>query len=163
MAKVLFINQERCNGCGLCQALCSIKQKSACQPSQGLIRVQQHRRFLMGFTLTCRQCAEPACQAACLMECISREPMTGLVIRNLSKCLGCGACMVACPFDIPVLDPEREVFLTCNYCDGDPVCLKACPRQAISWEELSQISRDKRQARAAQSWLAGREEVPRCD
>jgi formate dehydrogenase iron-sulfur subunit len=50
--------------------------------------------------LQCMHCQEPACASACIVGALTKKD-NGAVHYDVSKCIGCRYCMVACPFEIP--------------------------------------------------------------
>ena len=58
------------------------------------------------------------------------------VVRMPIVCSQCKvpACADACPFGVIKVSPEGEVF-KCDLCDGRPVCVKNCTRQALAYVE----------------------------
>jgi len=80
--------------------------------------------------------------------------MTTILYINAGKCRGCRSCQLACSFTrAGVFNPEKSVIrmnrdvqtghtapvimpLDCDFCEGDPACLKVCPYNAISLKEL---------------------------
>lgn len=157
--RILAIDREKCTGCGICQTICSIAKKGAAQPSEARIRVRQDRKKMLQVVTVCQHCVEPACQSACLMECIHKNPVTGLVIRDQRKCFACSACAVACPISAPVLDSDQDVLVSCDLCNGDPACIKVCPHNAIHYEEIGQISEQTRTTQGMRFFGACDEEV----
>ncbi len=77
----------------------------------------------------------------------------GIVDFNNQRCIGCKACMQACPYDALYIDPETNTAAKCNYCAHrvdvglEPACVNVCPTQAIISGDLddpkSNISRIK--------------------
>lgn len=54
--------------------------------------------------------------------------VTGAVLVDREKCIGCGKCIEACPGRIPFLHPGDKKAVICDLCDGDPECVKACQK-----------------------------------
>jgi len=50
---------------------------------------------------------------------------------DLEKCLGCGECAKACPFDAVAVEEGKARILE-DRCRGCRVCVSACPVGAIS-------------------------------
>jgi Fe-S-cluster-containing dehydrogenase component len=56
------------------------------------------------------------------------------------KCIGCGLCQKACPWDMMSFDREKQKASKCFLCDGEPKCVKACPAAALTympWKDRS--------------------------
>ena len=60
---------------------------------------------------------------------------------NASTCIGCEMCRAACPLAVPVFDEALKVAVKCDFCHGEPECVKHCSSRAL--------------------WLAPREEALR--
>ncbi len=90
----------------------------------------------------CMHCEEPACVSACIVGALTKKE-NGAVQYDVSKCIGCRYCMVACPFEIPAYeyhDPITPKVMKCNFCfekiskeDGVPACAAICPVEAITF------------------------------
>lgn len=139
--KILSIDRTKCNGCGLCQNVCSLVKKQKVQPSESRIRIRRVGGRETEYAAVCQHCAEPVCVSACLKGIIDKDPVTGVVSRNTDGCFACAACAVMCPMDAIVHDTDMDAFVTCDTCGGDPVCVKVCPTGALSYGEASEISR----------------------
>lgn len=88
----------------------------------------------------CMHCDHPACASACPTTALKKTAL-GPVAFDASRCIGCRACMQACPFLIPKYDYENRAPLIhkCTFC-GDrlevglkPACATVCPTGAISF------------------------------
>jgi len=61
----------------------------------------------------------------------------GIVDFDKSICIGCKACMAACPYDAIFINPEDHSAEKCNFCAHridmglEPACVVICPTQAI--------------------------------
>ena len=61
----------------------------------------------------------------------------GIVDFDRSRCIGCQACMAACPYDAIYIDPVSHSAEKCNFCTNridrglQPACVTVCPTQAI--------------------------------
>jgi formate-dependent nitrite reductase membrane component NrfD/ferredoxin len=61
----------------------------------------------------------------------------GIVEFDSDACIGCKACMQACPYDAIYLDPETKTAAKCHYCGHrtdvglEPACVVVCPTHSI--------------------------------
>ncbi len=127
-----------CAGCMICNLICSSMHQGVFSKSLSGIHIVQDR-FNMNFTAEiCRQCVAPSCMAACLVEgAMYVDENTGARCIDQEKCIGCGDCAEACPFNdeghIIKYNPETNKYFKCDLCLGDPLCVKHCPRGALSY------------------------------
>ena len=90
----------------------------------------------------CMHCQEPACVSACISGALSKDK-TGAVRYDVTKCIGCRYCMVACPFEIPAYEyfnPITPKVMKCTFCydriskdGGVPGCATICPTEALTF------------------------------
>ena len=76
-------------------------------------------------------------------------PWNGSVNYDVSKCIGCRYCMVACPFEIPAYayhNPITPRVMKCTFCyeriskeGGLPGCASICPVEAITFGKRSTL------------------------
>jgi Fe-S-cluster-containing dehydrogenase component/formate-dependent nitrite reductase membrane component NrfD len=84
----------------------------------------------------CNQCAHAPCVTACPTAAMFKRA-DGIVDFDKSICIGCKACMAACPYDAIFINPEDHSAEKCNFCAHridiglEPACVVVCPTQAI--------------------------------
>jgi Fe-S-cluster-containing dehydrogenase component/formate-dependent nitrite reductase membrane component NrfD len=84
----------------------------------------------------CNQCAHAPCVAACPTSAMFKRA-DGIVDFDKSVCIGCKACMAACPYDAIFINPEDHSAEKCNFCAHridvglEPACVVVCPVEAI--------------------------------
>jgi formate-dependent nitrite reductase membrane component NrfD/ferredoxin len=67
----------------------------------------------------------------------------GIVDFDANRCIGCKACMQACPYDSIYIDPEDHTAAKCHFCAHrtevglEPACVIVCPEHAIIAGDLS--------------------------
>ena len=64
--------------------------------------------------------------------------------RDLSAFGGCRMCMVACPFGAVAYIADHRHTFKCDLCDGDPLCVRYCEPQALTFEIPAQTSLNRR-------------------
>ncbi|MGI8898300.1 MAG: NrfD/PsrC family molybdoenzyme membrane anchor subunit, partial [Pyrinomonadaceae bacterium] len=84
----------------------------------------------------CNQCEHAPCVTACPTTAMFKRA-DGIVDFDKSICIGCKACMAACPYDAIFINPEDHSAEKCNFCAHridmglEPACVVVCPTQAI--------------------------------
>jgi Fe-S-cluster-containing dehydrogenase component len=109
----------------------------------------------------CNHCSNPACVAACPTGAMAKDPETGIVQPDQEVCIGCGACVTACPYEVPVIDPAISKSSKCTLCSDRvalgqvPFCVESCPANARYFGDLadpdSEVS--KLVANGAEQWM----------
>ncbi|MFZ5943893.1 MAG: 4Fe-4S dicluster domain-containing protein [Bacillota bacterium] len=136
------VRYEQCTGCRACQTACSIKKENTLWPEASRIKVLQVGNGPLDIPISCHQCADHPCVAACppKIQALSFNPQSGVVIVDDKKCLRakgvqCKGCAKACPAQTVTYHPQQKVPLFCDLCDGDPACVKACGPQALAFNK----------------------------
>ncbi|SNS02699.1 formate dehydrogenase, beta subunit, Fe-S containing [Humidesulfovibrio mexicanus] len=102
----------------------------------------------------CMHCQDAACVSACITGALTKKE-NGAVHYDVTRCIGCRYCMVACPFEIPAYDydnPLTPQVRKCTLCfdrlkEGKkPGCASICPTEAITFgkrETLLKLARQR--------------------
>jgi len=132
MQLVLLYNPEKCSGCLYCMAACAYKHYGTLDIEKSFVTILGGPEDGSFIGIHCAHCEHPACMAACPKDAITKDEETGLVLIDHMKCIGCRSCNYACPVSIPRFDEELRVSVKCDFCGGDPYCVKFCTTGAMS-------------------------------
>lgn len=155
MKKQLIADAEKCTGCGLCELVCAVNRAGVCHTSLARLSIWRDETGGIFIPMICRQCDGAPCIEACLMNIITKDPVTGITVRNEDKCIGCRACQVACPFEASRYDYLRDVVVNCDHCGGDPMCVKYCPTGALQYIHLCESLESRRNDAARRCVITG--------
>ena len=144
MKRIYLFNSRDCTGCRLCELSCSLKKLGAFNPRVAHIRVVKDEEAGKDVPLVCKQCEKAPCMTACPVEALTRDERTHAVVVSEEACIGCGACVEACPFGAIILQPETNIAWKCDLCGGDPECVKYCASAAIQYIDSSELAATRR-------------------
>jgi Fe-S-cluster-containing hydrogenase component 2 len=135
MRYLITIDATKCNGCRICEMVCSLSHTGACWPERSRLRVvsEETDGRTESIPVLCMQCEVPACRLACPTGATYEGGPTGARLVAAEKCIGCSACVWACPFGASELDLVTRVAHRCDQCEGDPLCVKHCPTGALQY------------------------------
>jgi len=80
----------------------------------------------------CNQCTNPPCVQVCPVGATYQSP-DGVVLVDRKWCIGCGYCIMACPYGVRFFHPVYKTAEKCNFCyhrisnSMKPACVEACP------------------------------------
>ena len=137
---IKVIDQTRCIGCHACSTACKSENQVPLSVNRTYVKSvdvgrfpQAHRAFQV---TRCNQCADPPCATACPTSAMFQR-RDGIVDFDKSICIGCKACIAACPYDAIFINPDDHAAEKCNFCAHridvglEPACVVVCPTQAI--------------------------------
>ena len=119
----------KCTGCRICEMVCSFENSKVMNPKKARLRIYRanNDEIPIDFPIACHHCADAPCIKVCPTNAITRTN-DGMVVVNKSKCIGCGACVEACPFGAMFMDPDENIAINCILCGA---CVDACPVKAL--------------------------------
>ena len=146
MQKMLLIDYKKCTGCSTCEIVCSAQHEGENNPSRSRIHVVKWDwdGFMMPFA--CLQCEDAPCISVCRFKALSRDEEFGKVEIDEDRCIGCKLCVAMCPFGGMACDSMANKVIKCDFCDGDPACVKFCTTQAIRFVDAAQVHLKKQRA-----------------
>jgi Fe-S-cluster-containing dehydrogenase component/formate-dependent nitrite reductase membrane component NrfD len=134
------IDQRKCIGCHACSVACKAENRVPLGAFRTWVKYVDKGRFPNSrryFQVTrCNHCEKPPCVAICPVGAMHKRA-DGIVDFDPSRCIGCKACLEACPYDAVHIDPDRGTAAKCHYCAHrvsaglEPACVVACPEHAI--------------------------------
>lgn len=139
------IDQTSCIGCHACTTACKQENDVPLGVNRTWVKYvetgtfPQTRRQMA--VLRCNHCAEPPCVEVCPTSAMFRRP-DGIVDFDTSRCIGCKACLQACPYDAIYIDPQEHVAEKCNFCAHRvdrgllPACVVVCPTESLTFGDL---------------------------
>jgi len=161
MDKRIVIDPGKCDGCGICELVCAAGRSGTWHPALSRIKVKKDPIWSLNLPVVCSHCEDAPCGSACLMNIIDKDYSTGLTLRVLSRCIGCRACQVSCPFDACTYDYRSEKVVNCDLCEGRaPECVSCCPTGALRYERAEYFGEEKLKAAARAAIIEEAEPVP---
>lgn len=153
---------DSCIGCHACTVACKSEHDVPLGVNRTWLKYVETGTFPntgRSFTvMRCNQCDDAPCIAICPTSALHRAP-NGVVDFDDSRCIGCKACMNACPYDAIYINPETKTAHKCNFCNHrvdvglEPACVVVCPTHAIVSGDLddptSEISKIRARDRTA--------------
>lgn len=142
----IVLDTRRCIGCHSCTVACKINNDLPLEmiynpvTTVGPSGVFPHLH-LTYLPLLCMHCANPPC-VECCPSGASQQRQDGIVWVDENKCVGCKACVMACPYGARIPNPEKGIVQKCDFClerttaGQEPWCVKTCHQRARIFGDL---------------------------
>ena len=134
------VDQTKCIGCHACTTACKSENEVPLSVTRTYVKYVDTGVFPQArrsFQVTrCNQCEDPPCVEACPTAAMFERP-DGIVDFDKSACIGCKACIAACPYDAIFINPADRSAEKCNFCAHrvdiglEPACVVVCPTEAL--------------------------------
>ncbi len=144
-----LIDHRKCIGCHACSVACKEEHQVPLGVYRTWVKYVEKGEFphtQRNFTvLRCNHCEDAPCVTICPVTALYKRP-DGIVDFDSDVCIGCKACMQACPYDALYIDPNTDTAAKCNFCAHrvevglQPSCEVVCPTQAIVSGDLDNPS-----------------------
>jgi Fe-S-cluster-containing dehydrogenase component/formate-dependent nitrite reductase membrane component NrfD len=140
------IDHVRCIGCHACSTACKSENRVPLSVNRTYVKYVDVGTFPQArraFQVTrCNQCEQPPCAHICPTGAMHQRA-DGIVDFDKVVCIGCKACIAACPYDAIFINPADHSAEKCNFCAHridmglEPACVVVCPSEAILVGDLN--------------------------
>ncbi|MFI5385749.1 MAG: 4Fe-4S dicluster domain-containing protein [Fimbriimonadales bacterium] len=134
------IDQDACIGCHACTVACKAENDvpvGGFRTNVKYVEIGKFPSVKRNFLVQrCNHCTDAPCVAICPVNALSKRP-DGIVDIDRDACIGCRACMQACPYDALYLNEDLGAVEKCHFCAHriekglEPACVTVCPVGAI--------------------------------
>ena len=165
----MVIDLNRCVGCHACAIACRAEWQVPVPYRRNWVKRMGPAKTPHGISYTfypglCNHCDKPMCTTVCPVDPEERtftapdgrtktmetratfkDPFNGAVLIDKERCIGCGACVEACPYGARYLNEELDDPKAdkCTFCveriahGEEPACVKTCITRARIFGDLT--------------------------
>lgn len=136
----MVIDTKKCVGCMDCVVACKTENNVPEGYNRDWIVTVTNGKFpdlhLEIQTQRCNHCDNTPCVSCCPTGASHVEDFGKIVLVEHNKCIGCKACLAACPYDARFVHPDGYAD-KCTFCihrveKGElPACVSVCPTHCI--------------------------------
>lgn len=145
-----YFDNTLCIGCRTCQVACKDKNDLPAGITYRIVRSFEtgdypHPGFFH-YSGSCNHCFDPACVASCPIGAMFIDE-DGTVQHDDEACIGCKACVTACPYGEPQYFESLNIVKKCNACKdvrdqgGNPVCVDACLMRCLEFGDIDELEK----------------------
>lgn len=142
----LALDARKCIDCKACVVACKAENDVPLHKFRNRINEERggsYPRLRASFEPEqCHHCASPSCVRVCPTGA-SYQRDDGLVLVHADDCIGCGYCIIACPYDARFFNPRTRVVDKCTMCvhrvdaGREPACVETCPSRVRLFGDLN--------------------------
>lgn len=165
---VMVIDQSRCVGCMACVVACKRENDVPAEHYRTrvveMVRGEFPRLRSEMRSELCNHCDRPPCVNICPTGASHKEA-DGTVQINRRKCVGCKACITACPYDARYINEEHGYADKCSFCQHrlkegkEPACVATCIGRSRMFGDLDDPNSEVSKILRENSWRVLKQEV----
>jgi Fe-S-cluster-containing dehydrogenase component len=140
----MAVDMKKCVGCSACIIVCKEENNVPLHHYRDWIEQEltgEYPHLFMDIrSQRCNHCSEPPCVGICPTGA-SWITKDGIVLVNTKKCIGCKACITACPYDARYVHPKGYID-KCTFCAHrlekglKPACVEICPTSSLVFGDI---------------------------
>lgn len=142
----MAVDVRKCVGCMSCTISCKMENSIPFGVFRSWVNMTEKGKYpqVKRFFLPrlCNHCEKAPCVQVCPVKATYKRE-DGLVVIDESRCIGCGYCVVACPYHARFMSPSKKVADKCSFCQhqldrgGEPACVRNCMGKARIFGDLN--------------------------
>lgn len=137
---IMVIDLRRCTGCQSCSLACKSEFQVPIGGFRSWVRVSEKGKFpntkKYFLPRNCNHCTDSQCVSVCPTGASQIREQDGVVIIDKDICIGCSACVAACPYNCRYFNKNTHTADKCDFCIDRvekgivPSCVNTCPPEA---------------------------------
>ena len=169
MPYCMVIDLKKCVGCNACTTICKAENGTPPGVTRAKIMRDEVGKYpdvrRRSIPMLCMHCEDAPCVNICPSAATKKDPATGVVSIDKERCVGCRACLLACPYDaryyrrdeagyfgeltpfekVKYADKPKGVVDKCDFCLKNrvekglkPACAENCLAEARHFGKLEE-------------------------
>lgn len=141
----MAIDTKKCVGCMDCVVACKTENNTPEGFNRDWITQTANGKFpnihLEIRSERCNHCDNPPCVSCCPTGASHTHDFGGVILVEHTKCIGCKACLAACPYNARYIHPDGYAD-KCTFCihrveaGDEPACVAVCPAHCMTFGDL---------------------------
>jgi tetrathionate reductase subunit B len=142
----MVVDLRKCIGCQACTVACIMENKVPEDRFRTIVSTYEvhdgARVDTYMLPRLCNHCGDAPCIPVCPVGATYQMP-AGEVVVDAEKCVGCGYCVQACPYDARFINPRTQTADKCTFCAHRveagllPACVETCVGGARIFGDLN--------------------------
>ena len=159
----MLIDLDRCIGCLSCEVAC-VQEKGIeslhIRPMK-VFRIEgiSQNPDAFYYPINCFHCEPAPCVLACPTSAMRKREDDGIVYVEQSFCIGCKACIIACPYGAITFNPFTQKVEKCDYCYKRleknllPSCVEKCVTNCLYFVRVEEVPKERHKLKKIDSEL----------
>lgn len=142
----MVMDVSKCVSCHACTASCRIENEVKTEGNRCWVTDEEVGSYpevhVLKLPQLCNHCDTTPCVDVCPVDATGKTE-EGIVFIDEETCIGCGACVTACPYNARLMNTETQKADKCDFCAHRlengllPVCISTCTTQARFFGDLN--------------------------
>src|SRR5690606_1387525 len=131
----MVVDVRKCIGCQACTVACIMENQVPEDRFRTIVSTYEIRdgkkTGVYMLPRLCNHCDDPPCIPVCPVQATYQQ-VDGTVVVDNTRCVGCGYCVQACPYDARFSNPVSQTADKCTFCAHRvaagllPACVETC-------------------------------------